>query len=105
MNTYTVIDRQNNEIIGKGLPYKELGELLDIDGLTASRYAVTKTLLQDRYEIKVDGTLDNNPLKFTPRQLEEWDKVREAAKLLKTGRGKIVARTVNGEVIKCVERI
>ena len=103
MNTYKVIDTTVNKVIGEGLTHKELGKLLGVDGISASRYAITKTLLNNRYKIEVDGTLGDNIYNFPPKLLKEWDKVHEAAKLLKSGRGKIVTKIVEGKVIKCVE--
>ena len=103
MNTYKVIDTTLNKVIGEGLVHKELGQLLGVNGISASRYAITKTLLNDRYKIEVDGTLGGNKYNFPPKLLNEWNEVHEAAKLLKSGKGKMVTKIIEGKVIKCVE--
>jgi hypothetical protein len=105
MITYSVLDIKDNKIIGSGLTNAQVREMLGIsNSAMVNDYANVGIRYKYRYEIqKEEGRTRNR--KVTLELIKEWDDMCRAAELLRTGKGHIVTKRVNGKLIKCVEVI
>ena len=106
MNIYTVYDK--GKLIAKDILAGEVSRLTGINTSCLYRYKSGKTLYQGRY--KIIGTDDGKPKgktgnKFSDETIKEWEEMRQAADLIKTGKGRIVTERVKGKIIKYVERV
>lgn len=109
MITYTVLDINANKTIGSGLTANQVCELIGMPNYQmVSNYANIGTRYKYRYAIQKDGEgikKETASKKITLKLIKEWDDMCRAAKLLRTGKGHIVTKRVNGKLIKCVEAI
>jgi len=109
MITYHVIDIKDNKTIGKGLSAGQVCKLIGMpNSQMVSNYANAGTRYKYRYVIHKDGEdMQNRPArqKLTLDFIKDWDNMCRAAELLRTGKGHIVTKRVNGKLIKCVEVI
>lgn len=109
MNTYTVLDINANKTIGSGLTANQVCELIGMPNYQmVSNYANIGTRYKYRYAIQKDGEdvkRETVSKKITLELIKEWDDMRRAAKLLKTGKGRITTKKVNGKLIKYTEVI
>ena len=106
MNVYTVYD--NGNLIATDVLAGEVARLTGINTSCLGRYKSGKNLYQGRY--KIIGIDDGKPKgqtgnKFSDETIKEWEEMRQAADLIKTGKGRIVAERVKGKIIKYVERV
>ena len=109
MITYSVIDLKENKTIASGLTNAQVRELLGISNRAmVSNYANVGIKYKYRYEIRKDGEVKRNDTIKQNQTLElkkGWEEMRKAAELLKTGRGRIVTKRVNGKLIRYTEVI
>jgi len=102
MNTFTVFD--NGKQIAKGLTVREVHELLNIPKRSVYSYAAYGHVFRKRYTMEKDGeTMLESTINADLKK--QWNDMRKAAELLKTGKGKIVKEKVNGKWVKYVEAI
>lgn len=107
MITYSVIDLKENKTIASGLTNAQVRELLGMPNSTmVSNYANVGIKYKYRYEIQKEELQDKKRnRKITYDIKKDWDDMRKAAELLKTGQGRIVTRKVGGKLIKYTEVI
>jgi uncharacterized protein YlxP (DUF503 family) len=112
---YTVWDRLQEKNILVRVPMKEVRERLGISAAKVNQYAVKRWVYKGKYLIskqRLDGKDMNEKINyekaeaFIPKDLEEsWNDMMKAAKLIRTGQGRIVTRKVGGKLIKYTEVI
>lgn len=81
------------------------GELLKILGVSSYRLSQNMSknyYINGRYLVSRANKQKN---KWSQEQIDTWNEIREAAKLLRTGRGRIVRKKVNGKWVGYVEEI
>ena len=106
MNIYAVYDK--GKLIATDILAGEVSRLTGVNTSCLHRYKSGKTLYQGRYKIigvddgKAKGKTGN---KFSDEIIKEWGEMRQAAELIRTGKGRIVTRRVKDKLIKYVERV
>ena len=106
MNIYTVYDK--DKLIAKDILAGEVSRLTGVNTSCLHRYKSGMTLYQGRYQIigidsgKLKGKIGN---KYSDETIKEWEEMRQAADLIRTGKGRIVTRRVKGKIVKYVERV
>lgn len=107
MITYSVIDLKENKTIASGMTNAQVRELLGMpNSAMVSNYANVGIKYKYRYEIQKEELQDKKRnRKITYDIKKDWDDMRKAAELLKTGQGRIVTRKVGGKLIKYTEVI
>ena len=106
MNIYTVYDK--GKLIGKDILAGEVSRLTGVNTSCLHRYKSGMTLYQGRYKIigidsgKPKGKIGN---KYSDETINEWEEMRQAADLIRTGKGRIVTKRVKGKLVKYVERV
>lgn len=101
-----VFDVKENKYLIKGITRQALSEMLDVTRNAISNYICTGKNLKGKYHItisEVQGTQE--PVKvyansFPVDLLKEWDEMTLAAELIRTGKGYIATRVVDGEKVK-----
>lgn len=109
MIAYTVLDIKENKTIGKGLSANQVCKLIGMpNSQMVNNYANIGTHYKYRYAIQKDGEYIQNKTisqKITLELKKEWEEMRKAAELLKTGRGRIVTKRKNEKIFRYVEEI
>lgn len=106
MNIYTVYDK--GKLIAKDILAGEVSRLTGVNTSCLHRYKSGMTLYQGRYQIigidsgKLKGKIGN---KYSDETIKEWEEMRQAADLIRTGKGRIVTKRVKGKLIKYIERV
>lgn len=102
MNTYILID--NGNVIGIGLTPHEVSEITGIQTRAVCQYSSRGYLYDGRYKVIKDGTVDRTRThKLDIDLIRDWDNMMQAAEMLRTGNGRIVARKKKGKWIRYVE--
>jgi hypothetical protein len=109
MITYSVLDIKENKTIGKGLSTNQVCKLIGMpNSQMVNNYANIGTHYKYRYAIQKDGEdmqIKTISQKITLELKKEWEEMRKAAELLKTGRGRIVTKRKGGKIFRYVEEI
>jgi hypothetical protein len=104
MNKYTVTDK--GKPIATGITRQQVMDLLNITTKAVDYYTRKDSLYLKRYRIiQEDAPPKVHPRNITADLKRDWDNMCRAAELLRTGKGHIVTKRVNGKLIKCVEVI
>ena len=102
MNTYTLID--NGKVIGAGLTPQEVAEITGMQTRAVCQYSSRGYLYDGRYKVEKYGEIDRTRThKLDIDLIRDWDDMMQAAELLKTGKGRIVARKCGKKWIRYVE--
>ena len=102
MNTYTLID--NGEIIGAGLTPQEVADITGMMTKAVCQYSSRGYLYDGRYKVIKDGEVDRTRThKLDMDLIRNWDDMMQAAEMLRTGKGHIVARKKGKKWIRYVE--
>lgn len=97
-----VWDDKTKSYAYEGIKRGELLKILEISSYKLSQYMSKNYYVNDRYLVSRANKQIN---KWTQEQIDAWNEIREAAELLRTGKGKIVRKKVNGKWIGYVEVI
>lgn len=105
ITTYTVIEKGKS--IATKLTKEQVKDMLGIkDNRIIYNYSRSGTRYKGRYELVVDSSeVLVKKQKISDELLNDWENMRQAAELIRTGKGRIVTRRVNGELVKYVERV
>ena len=97
-----VWDDETKSYAYEGIKRGELLKILEISSYKLSQYMSKNYYVNDRYLVSRANKQIN---RWTQEQIDAWNEIREAAELLRTGKGKIVRKKVNGKWIGWVEVI
>lgn len=92
----------NNKLIGKEIVFQEMQNLLNISSKTLSEYIAKRD--SDQLEIKGYTvqvvTLERHYDVFLKKHLRQWNDRVAAAEMIRSGKGKIVTKKINGKYRK-----
>ena len=104
MNTYTLID--DGKVANTGMTAEEIADITGMQTKAVCQYSSRDYLYDGRYKVIKDGEIDRTRThKLDMDLIRDWDDMMQAAELLKTGKGRIVARKKGKKRIRYVERI
>ncbi len=95
-----VWDDETKSYVYEGIKRGELLKILEISSYKLSQYMSKNYYVNDRYLVSRANKQIN---RWTQKQIDAWNDIRDAAELLRTGKGKIVQKKVKGKWIKYVE--
>jgi hypothetical protein len=102
MNTYTLID--NGKTIGTKMTATEVAEVTGMGKKSACVYSSRGYLYNGRYKVIKDGEIDRvRTHKLDMDLIRDWDDMMQAAEMLRTGKGHIVARKKGKKWIRYTE--
>lgn len=97
-----VWDDEKQEFIYKNIKRKDVCKMFNLTSYKLSQYIAQNMYIQDRYLVsRVGETLTRWPQDL----IDKWNEAVKAAELLRTGKGKMVRKYVNGKLKKYVEVI
>lgn len=101
-----VWDDKKKAYIHKEIKRSDLLKKLNMTSYRLSQNMSRGHFIQDRYLVTRSVSKEKlTPSKWTQEQIDAWNEIRKAAELLKTGKGKIVRKKVNGKWTGYVEEI
>jgi hypothetical protein len=92
-----VWDDKTKSYVYKRIKRKDLLKKFNITSYRLSQYISRNYYLKDRYLVTRAINEKQQPTKWTQEQINTWNDIREAAELLRTGKGKIVQKKVKGK--------
>jgi hypothetical protein len=95
-------DDKTKSFLHEEIKRKDVEKMFDLPSYKLSQYISQNYYIQGRYLVSRAG---EKPKMWTQEQIDAWNEIREAAELLRTGKGKIVRKKVNGKWIGWVEVI
>lgn len=107
-NKYNVYDVLLSKYVLKNVYATDIEKSIGLGKAKVSIYANRGHLYRNRFRIFMVATKELEHIHYTAetkKLMKEWDRMRQAALLLKTGRGRLVQRYIHGKIIKYVEAI
>lgn len=106
---------QHGKLIKKDILSRELEKIVGIEGLNLVNLAKRNSTFGDGYKVEINRKVVTEPKKkpkprtgdvekkWEQKYIDAWNDIYDAAELLKTGKGKIVQKKVNGKWVKYTE--
>ena len=93
-------DDKTKTFTHENIARKEVCKMFKIDSYRLAQYMKKMYYINDRYLV---SRADKKEMIWPQDLIDRWNEVRQAAELLRTGKGKIVRKKVKGKYIKYTE--
>ena len=87
-------DDKTKSFLHEKIKRKDVEKMFDLPSYRLSQYISKSYYIQDRYLV---SRADTKEKKWTQKQIDAWNEIRDAAELIRTGKGKIVQKKVKGK--------
>ena len=106
---------QHGNLIKKDIPSREVESITGLEVLNLVNLAKHNSTFGDGYTVEINRKVVTEPKKkpkprtgdvekkWEQKYIDAWNEIRDAAELIRTGKGKIVRKKVNGKWIGYVE--